>query len=158
MGVSLSYTTAEPVDDAVKAAIVAETAGLQNARDWWCEAITFFAPPQDDGRLHGDTKLFLSGYSTKDGGFVEVSPEEDSLMAYRDACFIIDRLCEWSRKYGLVWTVECAGEEVGVIMGGEPDNGLREFIESFGEPDLFDPNDPTVEDKARAISAKYGSR
>jgi hypothetical protein len=76
----------------VKAAIEAELPQALEAHDWWAESLNFFDSGEGDGRLYGDTKIFLIGYSTEDGGFQEVDGEEDCLMAYRDTCFILDRL------------------------------------------------------------------
>lgn len=74
MSVSLSYRTRSPIYTVAKAAIVQEAARLNSEREWWCEGINFFDHPDYQGFLNGDTKLFLIGYSTNDGEYVEVDP------------------------------------------------------------------------------------
>ena len=105
--------------------------------------------------MYGATTIFLIGYSTDDGGYMEVDADDDSLMAYRDTCFILEKLTEWSRKHSLAWQVDCAGEPIGTISNGQWDQKLREYVEemkaSFPWPSAFD-------DTVKAISAKYASR
>lgn len=155
MGVRLYYCTADPVPPQVKEAIEAEARQVVQAHDWWTESLNFFDAGEADGRLYGGTKIFLIGYSTTDGGYREVDPDEDSLMAYRDTCVILEALAEWGKRYGLTWQIDCAGERIGAIVRGQWDRRLRAHVEamrrSFPPPSSF-------EDKARAISAKYASR
>jgi hypothetical protein len=102
VGVSLDYRTTAGVAPPIKAAIEAEAQQIAPpAHGWWTEPLYFFDPGDGDGRLFGSTKIFLIGYSTADGGYMEVDPDEDSLMAYRDTCVILERLTEWSRKHGV---------------------------------------------------------
>src|SRR5205823_5121206 len=97
-GVSLDYRTTAAVQPKVKAAIEAEAQQLAApAHGWWTEPLYFFDPGEGDGRLYGSTKIFLIGYSTSDGGYLEVDPDEDSLMAYRDTCVILEKLAMGSR-------------------------------------------------------------
>jgi hypothetical protein len=155
MGVSLDYCTTASVPQQVKDLIEAEAQQLSPNHGWWAESLNFFDPGEGDGRLYGGTKVFLIGYSTADGGFMEVVPDDDSLMAYRDTCFILEKLAEWSRKHGLTWQVDCAGEPIGMIVKGQWDRQLLGYVEnmqkSFPWPTAF-------EDKAKAISDKYASR
>jgi hypothetical protein len=156
MGVSLAYCTTAAVPQHVKDAIEAEAQQLAPpAHGWWTENLCFFDPGEDDGRLYGGTKIFLIGYSTNDGGYMEVDPDEDSLMAYRDTSFILDKLAEWSRKHGVSWQIDCAGEPIGTINRGQRDRQLQEYVDdmkaSFPWPLDF-------EDRAKAISEKYASR
>jgi hypothetical protein len=67
---SISYTSEQSVTEAVRASISGDPA-LQS-RDWWCESVNFFDNPNTPGRLSGDTKLMLIGYSTASGEHVEV--------------------------------------------------------------------------------------
>ncbi len=156
MGVSLDYQTTARVPPQVKATIEAEAQQLAApTHGCWAECLNVYDPGEGDGRLYGGTKIFLVGYSTNDGGYVEVDPDEDSLMAYRDTCFILDKLAEWSRKHGVSWEVDCAGEPIGTIDKGQWDQQLREFVEamktSFPWPSAF-------EDQVKVISEKYASR
>jgi hypothetical protein len=156
MGVSLDYRTTAAIPPHIKLAIEGEAAQLAAPpHGWWTEPLYFFDPGEGDGRLYGSTKIFLIGYSTDDGGYMEVDPDEDSLMAYRDTCFILERLTEWSRKHGVSWEVDCAGEPIGAISKGQWDRQLREYVDSmktsFPWPSAFD-------DQVKAISEKFASR
>lgn len=156
MGVSLDYRTTAAVPPQVKAAIEAEAQQLAApAHGWWTESLNFFDSGEGDGRLYGGTKIFLIGYSTNDGGYMEVGPDEDSLMAYRDTCAILEKLAEWSRKHGVSWEVDCAGEPIGTISKGQWDHQLQGYVHSmktsFPWPSVF-------EDQVKAISEKYASR
>ena len=155
MGVSLDYCTTAAVPQGVTDAIEAEAHQLVPNHDWWAESLHFFDPGESDGRLYGGTKIYLISYSTADGGDMEVDPDDDSLMAYRDTYFILEKLAEWSRKHGLTWQVDCAGELIGTISTGQWDRQLREYVdgmkESFPWPPAFD-------EKVKAISVKYASR
>src|SRR5689334_7680008 len=112
----------------------------------------FFDSDEGDGRLYGESKIFLIGYSTDDGGYQEVDPEEECLMAYRDTCFILARLTEWSRRHGVAWQVACAGEPVGTIVAGQWDDQLRRYVDAMRQP--F-PWPQAFEERSAAISAKY---
>lgn len=155
MGVSLDYCTTAAVPQHAKNAIEAEAQQLVPPENWWTEPLHFFDPGEGDGRLYGGTKIFLGGYSTNEGGYMEVAPDDDSLMAYRDTCFILNKLAEWGEKYGLSWQVDCAGEPIGIISKGQWDPQLREYVglmkSSFPWPSAFD-------EEVKAISAKYASR
>lgn len=156
MGVSLDYRTTAAVPLQVKAAIEAEAQRLAApSHGWWAEFLNFFDPGEGDGRLYGGTKIFLIGYSTNDGGYMEVDPDEDSLMAYRDTCFILERLAEWSRTHGVSWEVDCEGEPIGTISKGEWDQQLREYVD---EMKTSFPWSPAFEDQVKVISEKYASR
>jgi hypothetical protein len=139
----------------VQAAIEADLPQALKAHDWWAESLHFFESGEGDGHLYGDTKIFLIGYSTEDGGYQEVDPKEDCLMAYRDTCFILERLAEWSRRHGVAWQISCVGEPVGTIMAGQWDDQLREYVD--GMKRSF-PWSPALDERAAAISAKYASR
>jgi len=156
MSVSLDYSTTDPVPPQVLAAIDGEAQQVIQGHDWWSESLNFFDLGEEDGRLCGGTKIFLTGgYSTPDGGYVEVDIEDDCLMAYRDTCFILEKLAEWSSKHGLTWQIECAGERIGIIAKGQWDRQLRDYVEEMKK--LF-PWPSSLEDSAKAISAKYASR
>ena len=76
-------------------------------------------------------------------------------MAFRDTCFILEKLVEWSRKHGVSWEVDCAGEPIGTISKGEWDPQLREYVDamkaSFPRPSAF-------EVRVKEISETYASR
>ena len=147
MGTSLDNSTTTPVPQKVKEAIESDALRLEPAHGWWAEPLNFFASRDADGRLYGGTKVSLVSYLT-DGGYVEMDADDDSSMAYRDTCFILDKLAEWSQKQGLTWQVECTGEPIGTIRNGKRDRQLQEYIDaikdSFPWPLVFDKSESTI--------------
>lgn len=130
MSTSISYISASNVPPAVRTAIMAESQLIN--RDWWCESIAFFEDPSAREQLSGNTKLFLLGYSRQDGSFVELDPEADAFMAWRDAMFITQQLAIWSAKYKFKWLLECEGEPCGQISEKGPDESVKQFIQAIG--------------------------
>lgn len=118
MSSSVSYRTAAPVSADTRAAIVLAVQKHNAARDWWCESFCFYEDPKLENHLLGNTKLFLNGYTTPSGQYVEVDPDEDCFMAAEDAQFIIDRLAEFSRQHGIQWVIDLDGAELGTITDG----------------------------------------
>jgi hypothetical protein len=163
VAVTLDYETVDPVSEEVRATLLTEAEQLIVARIWWSEPLMFFENvPEiygeylaDDGRLCGGTKIFLSGYSTEDGGYVEVDHEDNVLMAYRDCDFILMQLAQWSQKHGLSWNIFCVGEPIGSIANGKWDAKLEDFVDGMKQ-DFRIP--ASLEEAAKAISAKYASR
>jgi hypothetical protein len=155
MGVSLDYRTTVAVPRRVKDAVEAEAHQLLPPHGWWAEGLNFFDSGEADGRLYGSTKIFLLFYPIPGGGYAEVDPDEDSLMAYRDTCFILDRLAEWARKHGVGWELECAGEPIGTISRGQCDAQLSEYV--AGMKDSF-PWPAAYEEQVREIAAKHAGR
>jgi len=160
MGVTLDYCTLEPLEPAVRNAILQEAASIIPTRDWWCESMMFYDPEfsEYEGCLSGGNKIFLSGYTANDGTYVNVDLDEDNLMACRDASFIVALLSAWSKRFGISWSVSCAGENIGMVDGGGPNEYLREFLTIALTAAGIDPADPSLEDRRKAISAKYASR
>jgi len=158
MSVSLSYSTQTPVTDSVRTSILSAAQQANAQWDWWCESINFFDMPTSAGRLHGDTKLFLVGYSTNDGDFVEVDPEHDCIMAWRDAHHILSQLAEWSRQHSITWGLESEGGSLGFIRDGvipeEVLAMLTQLMEAFG----VSPDAPDIESRAQQILHQYANR
>jgi hypothetical protein len=124
--------------------------------DWWCEPIWFDFSLGHKVELVGWNKIYLiSGCTTSDGAWVEVDNEDDRLMAYRDTCFILEELANWSRVHDLAWEISLAGEPIGAISGGDWDEKLRSSVESMKA--TF-PWPASFEQKVRNIWAKYAFR
>jgi hypothetical protein len=155
MGVCLGYSTTQPVSPEVRTSIEAEANQASPPHGWWTEPLAFYGSTRGDECMRGRTKIFLIGYSTDAGGYVEVAGEEDCLMAYRDSCFITERLADWSRRHGVTWEVSCAGQPIGLIDNGRCDQQLVSYLE--GWKDLF-PWPSSFEDRVKEISEKYASR
>jgi hypothetical protein len=147
---SLSYVSTEKVAKATKDAIVADAAAIQ--RDWWCESFVLFEDPKAKGKLTGDTKLMLLGYSGPKGKFVEVDPEDDTFMAARDVSFLVAQLAKWSRAHGITWLVE--ETEMGLsgkIVDGKPDANAKKLVRALET--MFD-DEPLDEAKAEVRASK----
>lgn len=154
MSVSMSYVTRESVPEDVKKSIQSEAQKLDSGHDWWCESICFFDNPRFPDRLCGDTKLFLMGYTTDTGDYIDVDVDEDNLMAASDALFIIDHLCRWSKEHGISWDVIVEGEKIGTIENGEAGKYLKEYFEEMKETSSIPPDEENI----KKISEKYSSR
>ncbi len=127
MGVSLSYTTDENVSAELRASVASESAIINCKRRWWCEPICFFDWPGREGKLAGDSKLFVLDYPSPDG-VVELDPLEDLFLAMNDLLFIVRYLCKWSKSYSLSWRLDFAGDSIGGIEDGRPDKALANFL------------------------------
>jgi hypothetical protein len=159
MSVTLDYSTVQQVAPNVRQAIIADAKRVAVSHDWWCERLDFYEPDDSDGRLEGGNKIHLIGYTTDDGGYRSVDDiDEDDFMALRDTLFVLEQLARWSERFSLTWVLECAGERVGAIDHGRWDRPLHQYVQSWFGSAQFDPSDPSCEERARAISAKYASR
>jgi hypothetical protein len=158
MSVSLSYSTQEPVTESVRKSVLSAAQLANSGWDWWCESINFFDTPNGDGRLQGDTKLFLIGYTADDGDYVEVDPEEDCIMAWRDAHHILAQLAEWSRQYAVVWELNSEGGSLGFVRDGvipqEAIATLSDLMEALG----VSPEAEDIESRAQQILSQYANR
>ena len=154
MGVALSYVTAEPVPLGTRRAIVSEADRLEH--HWWAEGMYFEQEPGDNARLLGRTKLFLLGYDAPGGEFRDIDLDEDTLMAWRDASFIVSQLEQWSRQHGIAWELQIEGQPIGRISGGALDErGKRYLAEMIDMIEI-----PVAEREVRMvqIGARYADR
>jgi hypothetical protein len=153
MGVTLTYQPAQDVPAGTMFTILEEAASIAESRKWWCEPL-YFLP----GGLEGATKIFLPGYSTNDGRYVEVSIEDDSLMAAFDSSFILETLQDWAAKHGLEWIIGIDGDEVGAVTAEGPDPmllGMVAAVATNGESDEMPEFDQA---RIAEIQDKYGDR
>jgi len=158
MGVSITYNTTGPVSPDIRASVMAEADERNREHLWWCENLVFVTDPERPTHLVGDTKLFLPGYSLPGGGCVDVDPDDDSLMAYRDARYILGLLASWARAYDLEWEVSVEAP-VGLVGSTGPDESLEEFMEALAsEISPAFRSAQALEERAVAIAAKYASR
>jgi hypothetical protein len=126
MGVSLGYITIESVSPEVKSTVRAEAESFE--RNWIGESILFYDKPSSESPIMGDTKLFTADPADCDA-------------AGADAQFIIERLCEWSNRFSLAWTLEIAGVELGPIEAGQADPKIfstAQALISMGDMDFSD--------------------
>jgi hypothetical protein len=159
VGVSLGYYTISDVTEESRSAINAEAKQLNQEREWWCEGIILFDVPGGGKAIFGDTKLCLPGYSTPDGGYLEVHPDDDIFMALRDATFIIHTLADWALRFGVEWRLTIAGDEIGLVTREGADESVTKFFDALAEATEKDTSDPeTVELIAASLLKKYASR
>jgi hypothetical protein len=132
MSVNLTYLSAAVVPEAVKARIKEAAAKLNESPTWWCEGMHFFEAAGYEGRLVGSTKMFFSGgYHDAADEYVEVDADDDAFTAAHDARRIVEHLSGWSQEPALAWDLRCAGEAVGHIANGMPDDKLLAFLKDW---------------------------
>ena len=154
MGVSLTYQPLEASTPEATTQIFEEAQKVAEDREWWCEPLFFLSPES----LDGATKIFLPGYSTGDGGYVEVDAEEDSLMAAYDTQFILDTLTQWSKRFQINWAIGIDGDEIGIVSAEGPDPmllGMVAAVATHGDSDEMPDFD---EQEIMRIRKKYASR
>jgi hypothetical protein len=134
MSVLLEYQSLQPVSTEVAARIGDEVRQLLKTRCYWSEPLHVELEQAAPARLVGGNSLFNSGgYETQSGKWMEVSQNEDYLMAWSDADFIVRRLAAWSKEHGMDWSMYSAGDHVGDIVRGELSNRVQEFLEGLLE-------------------------
>jgi hypothetical protein len=129
MSVSLSYVPEAKVSPEITELLFRSAQAIQF--NWWAEGVHFFDDPRVPGTVAGDTKLFLLGDETTGGNYREVDPDDDSLMAWRDATFIIETLERWGRESRIGWVLSCEGEDAGKITSSGRDAVTEEFLSSL---------------------------
>jgi hypothetical protein len=177
MATFFSYETSGPIEPDIKSSIRKEAEQLKLTHNWWCETIRFDPgnllvgkkvpgtdrfEAVDQGRsLEGFQKVSFggfSGYTAKDGQWVEVDYDDDQFMALRDAQFIISHLCAWSKQHGIGWNLSYGDEEIGNIIQGQADPSIEEFLQRFFESKHNPPNEAIARELAESIDRKYASR
>lgn len=154
MSVSISYYSQSSVSVHLSEQLKAEADGL--AHQWWNECMTFFDDPTGAGRAYGNTKIFLLGYTTPEGDFIDVPPDDDSAMAWRDAAFITEQLEKWSRAHGISWQVVCEGSIMGAIVEGQRDRSLSDFLASMREICEFE--EPLTQERMSRMETQHANR
>lgn len=126
MGVSFTYRTNESVSDETRASITEEANSMK--RSWTTtESIIFFDDPECPDRLTGDSKIFIEGLA-------ETLPGNGGVG---DTRFIIEKLCEWSTRFGLSWHITAEGADIGDIRAGKADEQVMGMVESFEDPEIW---------------------
>ena len=101
--------------------------------------------------------MFLPGYSTADGGYVEVDPFDDMFMACADIDFILGTLARWSRQHGFEWEIEMEGP-VGIVNEDGPDTLLREMFGTLADEAGYESGAEDTEQRAAQLrEEKKGS-
>jgi hypothetical protein len=158
VGISLTYRSSEPVSPFVAQEVERQSIQLQDAFDWWCEPIQFYAR-REDGHISGFSKIMLGDYSTATGEVVVVDPDDDSFMAWRDTVYIIEQLGRWSATFNITWHLDLYGDDLGTITPSGPSLNLKEHLSSLkrrvqpaNEDEMYSVS------RAQSISRRYASR
>ena len=93
MSVLLEYHSMQLVSSEVAAQVGNEQRQLLKERCYWSEPLYVGLEQTAPARLVGSNSLFNSGgYTTQSGKWMEVSQNEDYLMAWTDTDFIVHKL------------------------------------------------------------------
>ena len=127
MSITLDYTTVEPVATAAFQQMEANASRLLRSHDWWAEPL-IISHDMKSNRVQGSTRIFLGSYSTSNGGWVEVTQDEDYLLACIDARVIVKQLEVWSKEYAASWQVKVGGDNIGRIEKGAASKPVFDFV------------------------------
>jgi hypothetical protein len=145
MGVTLLYTTTEPVPQAKSEIVIADVnAAIREARQpWlWCEPLQLV--PTSDGRLQGWSKLNPIPHPDDRADAARYPNAENDLT------FLLGQLCRLSREHHVTWELSLMGQTLGRIVDGDCEPGLADGIEalaSLGEElGSLDPSELGLDD------------
>jgi hypothetical protein len=125
MGVTIEYYTKSEVSLDEVRAIVAATREPNNQPWLLCEPINFFEMPGFENKLFGASKLNLMPDPA------EKAEAESCDTDKNDLEFLLDKLCEISTRFGVNWTIQVEGAELGAIDNGVCDQSVREAVEAM---------------------------
>jgi len=117
----IRYESAGRVSASAVRAIQEEAAAVE--RRWWRGALGLDA--EGEGRpavLRGRTPLFHAQ---------GVPDEDDLFLAFADALFILHRLADWAKRFGVKWRVWMNDEDWGAVDPGGPTRPLVEQMDKW---------------------------
>jgi len=153
MSVLLEYETLQPVSADVASQVHNDQRLLLYSRSYWIEPLWVELESSPPSKLQGCHKMFMSGgYSNGRDQWVDVSEDEDWLMAWSDAAFAVKQLAQWSAEHGIDWVFLSYGESIGRIVAGTPDSDIDEYLSGMCEMTRLDPA------MVAEIDKKYQSR
>ncbi|HZU37821.1 MAG TPA: hypothetical protein VFA18_18010 [Gemmataceae bacterium] len=127
MGVSLYYTSLEPVPLPVAEAILAELRQSAGSQPWLlCEPPDFF-PQEEDGKLRGGSKLNLHPWADEMEEAAAIPAERNDLEQ------LARLLCDWSGRHGITWELSVDGERLGRIVDGVCQGDVLGMLEAFAD-------------------------
>ncbi len=125
MSVSFSYFTREDITSDLLATIRSEAESLNNTREWVStEALIFFDMDEYESKAFGNSKFFPGGIGNETDGVPDVQ-------------FIIDALCDWSKRFDISWQITAEEADVGIIEHGKPDDAVQGFVKSLSDAELW---------------------
>jgi len=127
MGVHLHFSSVEAVTPEVEQAIRAEAEQPAGPQPWVLCEPPHFDTTDEDGRLHGGSKLNLHPWADEWGSAANVQAERNDFQE------LLRRLTGWSARYGVSWELEVEGTVLGRIENGVCDPGVEGALESFAD-------------------------
>jgi hypothetical protein len=125
MGVTIEYYTKSDVTLDEVRAIVAATREPDNQPWLLCEPMSFFEMPGFESKLFGASKLNLIPDPAEKAEAESYDTDKNDLE------FLLDKLCEISKRFGVNWTISVEGAELGSIDNGVCDQAVREAVEAM---------------------------
>lgn len=125
MGVDIVYFTKSDVSREESNAIVAAARESDNQPWRLCEPIHFLNMPGYENRLFGASKLNLMPDPAEKAEAASYGTDKNDLE------FLLDRLCEISKRFSVDWTIQIEDGEIGSIVDGVCDSAVREAIEAM---------------------------
>lgn len=130
MGVSLSFSSVEPVAPEVEQIVRAEVGAAWGAQPWvLCEPPHLY-PGMGDGVLRGGSKLNLHPWVDEvERARLEVASSPG--VECDDVQALLRRLCEWSARFDLTWELSLDGMPLGRIEGGVAAGDVEGALEAL---------------------------
>lgn len=125
MGVTIEYFTKSDVSLEEVKAIVAATREPDNQPWLLCEPINFLDLPGYENQLFGASKLNLMPDPAEKAEAESYDTDKNDLE------FLLDRLCDISKRFNTDWTIQVEGSELGSIENGVCDPAVREAVEAM---------------------------
>jgi hypothetical protein len=125
MGVDIVYFTKSHVSPEQVRAIVAASREPDHQPWLLCEPIHFLDMPGYENQLFGTSKLNLMPDPTEKAEAESYNAEKNDLE------FLLDKLCEISKRFRVDWTIQIEDAELGSINNGVCDPAVREGIEAM---------------------------
>src|SRR5204862_3157697 len=126
MGVCLYFTSVAKVLPEDADAIREDARAWSGDQPWvLCEPPRFY--PDEDGRMHGGSKLNLHPQADEWEQAAQHQPERN------DHDELLHRLCAWSAQHGVDWELTVDGSPLGRIEGGVCPPEVRGAIEAFAD-------------------------
>lgn len=131
MGVSLYYTSLQPVPKKVEEAIRAELRQYQRKQPWLlCEPPGLY-DTEEDSRLRGGSKLNLHPWADEMEAAAASHPKRNDIQE------LVRLLCEWSERYGITWLLDIDGDRLGRIEDGVCQGDLLGRLEAIADLAMF---------------------
>lgn len=121
MGVSLNYSSTEPVSPEDHQKLITLMTEANKNYEWWCENIWISSQLNDNKCAFGSTKLYC----------MIDDPAVDHYMAYLDVGEIIRFLSSIAKELGIEWQLNIEGSTFGKVTTVGPDDELEVQYSSF---------------------------